>query len=114
VQTDADFLVKDFENLLVGTALEHVAMRRQDLDRLLACLGRFEIQVGPFGGRKISKTLVGEYDVLDLVHEDVDAGVEPLGNRVVEGRFKLLLLPDDRVEEVLFVDVGGLVDEAER
>ena len=56
-------------HLLVGASLEHVAMRREDVDCFAARLGRLEVEVGALGGTKVPETLMREDNVLDLVIE---------------------------------------------
>jgi hypothetical protein len=47
--------------------------------------------------------------VFDLVQKHVEAGVEPLGDRVVERCLEPLLLPDDGVQEIPLVDIRRLL-----
>lgn len=108
VQADADFLVEDFEDLLVGAPSKHVAMLRERPDDLGAGSRRHQVKVVVPVGRKVPQALPNGDQVLDRGHEHVDRRVEPLRDRVVQSRFELLLLADNRVEKVAPIDVRGL------
>jgi hypothetical protein len=110
VQADPDFLIEHFENLLVGAAPEHIAMLFQRLDRLDASPRRRQVEIiVPVWG-KVAQPLPSRDQVFDRDHEDVDGGVEPLRDGVVERRFKLFLLAHDGVEKISSIDVGGLFE----
>lgn len=109
MQPDANFLMKHLQDLLVRAALQHVTMGRQGLDCLVARLCRLQLQLGSFWRRKIPQTLSRQHNVLDLVHEDVDACIETLRDCIVERCLEFLLFPHDGVEEVSLVNVGRLV-----
>lgn len=69
---------------------------------------RRQVKVVAVVGRKVSQALARRDEVLDLRHEDVDGGVEPLRDGVVERGLEALLLAHDDVEKVAPVDVGRL------
>jgi hypothetical protein len=97
VQAYANFLIKDLQNMLVRAALEHPTMRRQTLNGSRASLGRFQLEHRVVRRAIVSRVLARHEDMLDLVHEHVEPGVETLGYRVVERRLELLLLSNDGV-----------------
>lgn len=110
MQADPDFLIEHFEDLLVGAAPEHITVLFQRLDRLDASPRRRQIEiVVPVRG-KVAQPLPSRDQVFDRDHEDVDGGVEPLRDGVVERRFKLFLLAHDGVEKISSIDVGGLFE----
>ena len=108
MQSNANFLMEHLQDLLVRATLEHVAVSDEHLDSFLAGGGRLEIEFRALGRRKVAEALMSDYDVLDLVHEDVDASIQTLCDSVIEGSFELLFLAHNCIEEVLLVDVGGL------
>lgn len=83
-------------------------MHLQTRHRLLAALRRPEVEVRSVDGVVLARSRAGEDDMLDLVHEDLDARVQTCGDGLVEYVLEALLLADDAIQEVGPVDVRRL------
>jgi hypothetical protein len=108
VQSYADFLIKDFQNILVRAALQHLTMDRQAINGGHTSFGRLQLEHRIVRGTVIARVLARHEDMLDLVHEHIEPGVETLGYCVVERCLEPFLLTDYGVEKIPLVNVAGL------
>lgn len=108
LQTNADLLIENFENILRSASLEQVAVHLETRYRLSATPCGPQVHVNSFHRVVLSGTRPGGDDVLDLVHEDLYPSIETRGDGLVEDVLEPLLLADNAVEEVGAVDVWDL------
>lgn len=105
MQSNSNLLMEDLQNLLVRTPFQHATMMTQAFDDLSTRRRSLEIEVGTSGWIEVVDALSSRNNVFDLIHENVDAGVETLSDRVVQRSFESLLLSHHYVQEILLVDI---------